>query len=96
MKQPCPMCGKGEDLYLDQINKKERQNELMEAFLAGRKSERKFSKRQNEIFDAYYNLEIHDFKQIAYNFSISETAAKTYLDRAMEKLTILLINEKIL
>ena len=65
MKQPCPMCGKGEDLYLDQINKKERQNELMEAFLAGRKSEQKFSKRENEIFDAYYNLEIHDFKQIA-------------------------------
>jgi len=93
MKQPCPMCGKGEDLYLDQINKKERQNELMEAFLAGRKSERKFSKRENEIFDAYYNLEIHDFKQIAYNFSITEHAARSYLDRAMEKLSILMINE---
>jgi DNA-binding NarL/FixJ family response regulator len=94
MKHPCPMCGKGEDLYLDQINKKEHQKELMEAFLAGRKSERKFSKRENEIFDAYYNLEIYDFKQIAYNFNISESAAKTYLDRAMEKLTLLLINEK--
>ncbi len=88
------MCGKGEDLYLDQINKKERQNELMEAFLAGRKSEQKFSKRENEIFDAYYNLEIHDFKQIAYNFSISESAAKTYLGRAMDKLTLLLLDEK--
>ena len=94
MKQPCPMCGKGEDLYLDQINKKDRQNELMEAFLAGRKSEQKFSKRENEIFDAYYNLEIHDFKQIAYNFSISESAAKTYLGRAMDKLTLLLLDEK--
>ena len=93
MKQPCPMCGKGEDLYLDQINKKERQNELMEAFLAGRKSERKFSKRENEIFDAYYNLEIHDFKQIAYNFSISETAAKTYLDRAMEKMEYMMTSK---
>ena len=87
------MCGKGEDLYLDQINKKERQNELMEAFLAGRKSERKFSKRENEIFDAYYNLEIHDFKQIAYNFGITQHAARSYFDRAMEKLTILIINE---
>ena len=87
------MCGKGEDLYLDQINKKERQNELMEAFLAGRKSERKFSKRENEIFDAYYNLEIHDFKQIAYNFSISEHAARNYLDRAMEKMEYMMTSK---
>lgn len=93
MKQPCPMCGKGEDLYLDQINKKERQNELMEAFLAGRKSERKFSRRENEIFDAYYNLEIHDFKQIAYNFSISEHAARKYLDRAMEKMEYMMTSK---
>tara|TARA_R110000765_G_C18602418_1_gene569324 strand:+ start:207 stop:491 length:285 start_codon:yes stop_codon:yes gene_type:complete len=93
MKEPCPMCGRAEDLYLDQINKKEHQNELMQAFLAGRKSERKFSRRENEIFDAYYDLDIQDYDKLAYNFSISKQAVRIYLDRAMEKLTILMVNE---
>jgi len=93
MKEPCPMCGRAEDLHLDQIKKRERQNELMQAFLAGRKSERKFSRRENEVFDAYYDLEIQDFEKLAYNFSISKQAARIYLDRAMEKLTILMVNE---
>ena len=87
------MCGRAEDLYLDQINKKEHQNELMQAFLAGRKSERKFSRRENEIFDAYYDLDIQDYDKLAYNFSISKQAVRIYLDRAMEKLTILMVNE---
>jgi len=93
MKEPCPMCGRAEDLYLDQVNKKEHQNELMQAFLAGRKSERKFSRRENEIFDAYYDLDIQDYDKLAYNFSISKQAVRIYLDRAMEKLTILMVNE---
>ena len=87
------MCGRAEDLHLDQINKKEHQNELMQAFLAGRKSERKFSRRENEIFDAYYDLDIQDYDKLAYNFSISKQAVRIYLDRAMEKLTILMVNE---
>ena len=87
------MCGRAEDLYLDQINKKEHQDELMQAFLAGRKSERKFSRRENEIFDAYYDLDIQDYDKLAYNFSISKQAVRIYLDRAMEKLTILMVNE---
>ena len=87
------MCGRAEDLYLDQINKKQHQNELMQAFLAGRKSERKFSRRENEIFDAYYDLDIQDYDKLAYNFSISKQAVRIYLDRAMEKLTILMVNE---
>ena len=87
------MCGRAEDLYLDQINKKEHQNELMQAFLAGRKSERKFSRRENEIFDAYYDLDIQDYDKLAHNFSISKQAVRIYLDRAMEKLTILMVNE---
>jgi len=93
MKEPCPMCGRAEDLHLDQIKKRERQNELMQAFLAGRKSERKFSRRENEVFDAYYDLEIQDYKQIAYNFSISEATVITYYNRAMEKFQAMLLEE---
>ena len=93
MKEPCPMCGRAEDLYLDQINKKEHQNELMQAFLAGRRSERKFSKRENEVFDAFYDLEIQNFKKLAYNFSISEATVITYYNRAMEKFQAMLLEE---
>ena len=87
------MCGRAEDLYLDQINKKEHQNELMQAFLAGRRSERKFSKRENEVFDAFYDLEIQNFKKLAYNFSISEATVITYYNRAMEKFHAMLLEE---
>ena len=87
------MCGRAEDLHLDQIKKRERQNELMQAFLAGRKSERKFSRRENEIFDAYYDLDIQDYDKLAYNFSISKQAVRIYLDRAMEKFQAMLLEE---
>ena len=93
MKEPCPMCGRAEDLHLDQIRIRERQNELMQAFLAGRRSERKFSRRENEVFDAFYDLEIRDFKKIAYNFSISAATVRTYYDRAMEKFQAMLLEE---
>ena len=93
MEKPCPMCGRIEDLYLDIIKDKEHQKELIQAFLAGRKSERKFSRRENEIFDAFYDLEIQDFDQIAYNFNISESSVVTYYNRAMDKLTVLLRKE---
>ena len=78
MKEPCPMCGRAEDLHLDQIRKRERQNELMQAFLAGRKSERKFSRRENEVLDAFYDLEIQDFEIIAFNFRISKDTVEKY------------------
>ena len=87
------MCGKEEDLYQDQLKKKERQNELMQAFLAGRRSERKFSKRENEIFDAYYDLEIQDLNQIAYDFNISKATVRTYYNRAMEKFHAIISEE---
>jgi FixJ family two-component response regulator len=93
MKEPCPMCGRAEDLHLDQIKKRERQNELMQAFLAGRKSERKFSRRENEVFDAFYDLEIQDFEIIAFNFRISKYTVEKYYDRAMEKFQAMLLDE---
>ena len=87
------MCGRAEDLHLDQIKKRERQNELMQAFLAGRKSERKFSRRENEVFDAFYDLEIQDFEIIAFNFRISKYTVEKYYVRAMEKFQAMLLDE---
>ena len=58
----------------------------MIAFIIGRRSVHKFSKRENEIFDAYFDLGIRDFQQIADNFGIKAYSVETYYDRAMDKL----------
>ena len=84
--EPCPMCGKGETAYEDQIEVKKRKNELMSAFISGRESLKKFSSRENDIFDAFYYLGMHDLNDIARNFGISKKSVETYYDRMMNKL----------
>lgn len=87
--KPCPMCGKSNDSCERKIQEA-RNNEIrMIAFLAGRRSVYKFSRRENEIIDAFYDLGIRDFKKIADNFGISSSSVEKYYDRAMDKLMIM-------
>ena len=92
MNQPCPMCGEMKEDYQDQIKRKEWECEMMKAFVAGRRSWQKFSRRENEVFDAFYDLGIKDFKHIAQNFGIKRSSVETYYDRAMEKMVYILEN----
>ena len=84
--EPCPMCGKNEDEYERKMKERETKKKEITAFIVGRRSVTLFSKRENEIFDAFFYLGIKDFKQIAYNYGISVSSVETYYDRAMEKL----------
>ncbi len=84
--KPCEMCGKSEDEYERQKIERETKKKEMIAFIIGRRSVHKFSKRENEIFDAYFDLGIRDFQQIADNFGIKAYSVETYYDRAMDKL----------
>tara|TARA_R110002012_G_scaffold263145_1_gene445676 strand:+ start:17939 stop:18202 length:264 start_codon:yes stop_codon:yes gene_type:complete len=80
------MCGKSEDEYERQKSEREIKKKEMIAFIIGRRSVHKFSKRENEIFDAYFDLGIRDFQQIADNYGIKAYSVETYYDRAMNKL----------
>jgi len=84
--KPCEMCGKSEDEYERQKLERETKKKEMIAFIIGRRSVHKFSKRENEIFDAYFDLGIRDFQQIADNFGIKAYSVETYYVRAMDKL----------
>jgi len=84
--KPCEMCGKQEDEYERKRTEREIKKREMIAFVVGRRSVHKFSKRENEIFDAYFDLGIRDFQQIADNFGIKAYSVETYYDRAMDKL----------
>ena len=84
--KPCEMCGKQEDEYERKRTEREIKKREMIAFGGGRRSVHKFSKRENEIFDAYFDLGIRDFQQIADNFGIKAYSVETYYDRAMDKL----------
>jgi tRNA U54 and U55 pseudouridine synthase Pus10 len=84
--KPCEMCGKQEDEYERKRVEREIKKREMIAFVVGRRSVHKFSKRENEIFDAYFDLGIRDFQQIADNFGIKAYSVETYYDRAMDKL----------
>ena len=84
--KPCEMCGKSEDEYERQKLERETKKKEMIAFIIGRRSVQKFSKRENEIFDAYFDLGIRDFQKIADNFGIKAYSVETYYDRAMDKL----------
>lgn len=82
----CEMCGKQENEYERMKSEREMKKQQMIAFLVGRRSVHNFSKRENEVFDAYYDLGIRDFQQIADNFGIKAYSVETYYDRAMDKL----------
>ena len=84
--KPCEMCGKQEDEYERKRTEREIKKREIIAFVVGRRSVHKFSKRENEIFDAYFDLGIRDFQQIADNFGIKAYSVETYYDRAMDKL----------
>tara|TARA_R100001086_G_C11749191_1_gene234810 strand:+ start:459 stop:722 length:264 start_codon:yes stop_codon:yes gene_type:complete len=83
------MCGKSEDEYERKKIEIETRKKEMIAFVAGRRSVHKFSRRENEIFDAFYDLGIRDLQQIADNFNISRSAVEKYYDRAMDKLILM-------
>ena len=87
--EPCPMCGKNQNDYERMIEEREEHKKRLLAFLAGRRSIEKFSSRENDIFDAYYDHDIRDFQQIADNYGISYQAVSKYYERAMEKLILL-------
>ena len=87
---PCPMCGHHEDEHIDRINRREREQSTMKAFVAGRRSWKKLSRRENEIFDAFYDLGITDFADIARSFDITIQSARKYYDRAMKKVSKIL------
>jgi len=84
--KPCEMCGKSEDEYERQKLEREIKKKEMISFIIGRRSVQKFSKRENEIFDAYFDLGIRDFQKIADNYGIKAYSVETYYDRAMDKL----------
>ncbi len=84
--EPCPLCGKNKDEYERKREQREIKRKEMIAFIVGRRSVSLFSRRENDIFDAFFYLGIKDFKQIADNYGISVSSVETYYDRAMEKL----------
>ena len=84
--KPCEMCGKNEDEYERMLTEKEIKKREMIAFLVGRRSVHYFSKRENEIFDAFYDLGIRDLQQIADNYNITYQSVQKYYDRAIDKL----------
>jgi DNA-binding NarL/FixJ family response regulator len=84
--ESCPMCGKTESEYERQKLDREIKKRELTAFIIGRRSVNKFSRRENEIFDAFYDLGLRDFKVIADNEGISISSVETYYDRAMDKL----------
>ncbi len=84
--RPCELCGKSEDEYERQRQERELKKKELIAFIIGRRSVRQFSTRENEVFDAYFDLGIRDFQQIADNFGIKAYSVETYYDRAMDKL----------
>ena len=85
--EPCPMCGNIKYEYQEQLEQKQWENDMMTAFLVGRKSSRLFSRRENEVFDAFYCLEIRDFGEVAKILCIAPHTVEVYYDRAMEKFT---------
>ena len=62
--ESCPMCGKTESEYERQKLDREIKKRELTAFIIGRRSVNKFSRRENEIFDAFYDLGLRDFKVI--------------------------------
>ena len=84
---PCPMCGHHEDEHIDRINQKEREQRNLKSFIAGRRSWVELSRRENDVFDAFYDLGMTDFNDIALNFEITAQSARKYYDRAMDKIT---------
>jgi len=84
---PCPMCGHHEDEHIDRINQKEREQRNLKSFIAGRRSWQRLSRRENDVFDAFYDLGMTDFNDIALNFEITAQSARKYYDRAMDKIT---------
>jgi lipoprotein NlpI len=78
MTNPCPMCGHAE------TDDRDWQDDMLTAFIAGRRSWTKFSRRENEVFDAYFDLGMN-FEEIAQNFGINVYWVKKYFERAMEK-----------
>ena len=89
------MCGEYETEYEKEITRREKQRELMSVFIAGRRSVKKFSTRENEIFDSFYERGMTNLKDIAKNYGIAQSSVETYYDRMMDKL-VGLIDEKTL
>ena len=90
MKHPCPICGEEKTKYERELERKTKQNELIEVFKAGRRSVKKFSTRENEVFDSFYELGMTDFRDIARNYGIEKHTVETYYDRMMDKLCCLM------
>jgi len=84
--KPCEMCGKSESEY-ERRREREKINTIkIKAFVIGRRSVRKFSSRENDVIDAFYDLGINDLTTIADHHNISRSACEVYYDRAMDKL----------
>ena len=84
--EPCEMCGKTHSEY-ERRREREKINAIkIKAFVIGRRSVRKLSSRENDIIDAFYDLDIRDLSIIADHHGISRSACNTYYDRAMDKL----------
>ena len=87
---PCPMCGHYEDEHIDRIRQKEKEQHTMKSFVAGRRSWKNLSRRENDVFDAFYDLGMTDFSDIAKNFDITIQSARKYYERAMKKISQIL------
>ena len=84
--EPCPLCGKEEGSGESQRKEKEQALKHLKAFLCGRESILKLSKRENQVIDCFYKNDINDFKIIAKILRISSSTVETYYDRAMDKI----------
>lgn len=78
------MCGK-DDNYENVIQSDIEQHRIR-LILIGRESVRKLSRRENEIFDAYFLQGRINYQQIADDFNISKASVETYITRALQKI----------
>ena len=62
----------------------------MKAFVAGRRSWKDLSRRENDVFAAFYDLGMTDFADVAKNFDITIQSARKYYERAMKKISQIL------
>jgi DNA-directed RNA polymerase specialized sigma subunit len=84
--EPCPLCGKEEDSWESKIKEKKQEEKHLKAFIAGRKSIKVLSKRENQVIDCFFYKGMNDFRMIATLLKVSPSAIETYYDRAMDKL----------
>jgi len=81
------MCGKMEQTQEEkEIESRETAEKYCEAFIKGRQSILKLSKRENEVLDCIIDLGM-DFDRAAENFGINKKTIYTYWDRAIEKVS---------